>query len=277
MVDGSGAPAVMIAFASEGVAEAKALYAAASYDDALAALADLDGAEANEYRALCLLALGRPHEAEQAAEAMVHADPRYAVSAEERPPRFLKLVADAKRRALPTVIRKQFAQAREQYQANNRVAAREQFAFVLALSEAEEVADLPELADVRLLAKGFSDLLAAGEEAAPARTAPSAAVPAVAAARPAVQPATVTQPEPIRQSLPPIPQTLRGAGRIFTGAIRVTITADGRVKAAAIESSVHPFYDPLLLAAASGWIYRPATVNGKPVEMDRVVQIRVDR
>jgi hypothetical protein len=87
----------------------------------------------------------------------------------------------------------------------------------------------------------------------------------------------VTQPQPIRQSLPAIPPTLRAAGRVFTGALRVTISADGRVKAAALETSVHPFYDPLLLAAASGWIYKPATINGKAVEIDRVVQIRVDR
>jgi tetratricopeptide (TPR) repeat protein len=276
MVGGSGARMAMIAAANEGVAEAKALYAAASYDDALAALADLDTAEAYEYRALCLLALGRAREAEEAAEAMVQADPRYEVSAEERPPRFVKLVADAKRRALPAVIRTRFAQARQQFQTNNRVAAREQFALVLALSEAPEVVGLPELADVRLLATGFSDLLAAADEATPPPVTPAASPSA--AVKPPTLPATVvTQPEPIRQPLPPIPPTLRAAGRVLTGAIKVTISADGRVKAATIDTSVHPFYDPLLLAAASGWIYKPATINGKAVEIDRVVQVRVDR
>ena len=76
-----------------GLAEAKALYAAAAYAEALAAVSDADTAEAHEYRALCLLALGRQDEAEQAAEAMVRTDPRYSLPTEERPPRFVKLVA----------------------------------------------------------------------------------------------------------------------------------------------------------------------------------------
>jgi hypothetical protein len=268
-----GEPQVVAAAARGGVGEAKTLYAAASYDDALVALAGLDTAEAHEYRALCLLALARPREAEQAAEAMIEADPRYAVAADERPPRFVKLVADTRRRVMPALIRTRFAAAREQYQANNLAASREQFAVVLALADAPDVTDLPELADLRLLAKAFSDLMSAVESAVPSN-APAAT--ADGGRRPLPLP-TVTQPEPVRQQLPPAPATIRALGRVFTGALKLEIGADGRVKTAAIERSVHQLYDPVLLTAAHQWLYKPATVNGKPVESERVVQVRLDR
>ena len=34
----------------------------------------------------------------------------------------------------------------------------------------------------------------------------------------------------------------------------------------------HPDYDKLLLAAARSWVYRPATRNGQPIEVEKVVE-----
>ena len=36
-------------------------------------------------------------------------------------------------------------------------------------------------------------------------------------------------------------------------------------------------YDPLLMAAARGWKYQPATVNGVPVKFRKLVQIIIER
>src|SRR3954469_2052351 len=66
---------------------ARDLYASARYDEALAVLNDLRPADASaaaadrrsieQYRSLCLLALGRGSEAESAIAAVVTADPAY--------------------------------------------------------------------------------------------------------------------------------------------------------------------------------------------------------
>src|SRR4249919_1440330 len=69
------------------VGPARDLYASARYDEALAVLNDLRPADAGiavadrksieQYRSLCLLALGRGTEAEGAIAAVVTADPSY--------------------------------------------------------------------------------------------------------------------------------------------------------------------------------------------------------
>ena len=69
------------AVAADSLAGARDLYASASYEEALAMLGRLNAAElppdegraADQYRALCLLALGKTAEASQAIEAVVAA------------------------------------------------------------------------------------------------------------------------------------------------------------------------------------------------------------
>ena len=74
----------MFAVGEDTLAAARELYAAAAYEDALAVLSKLpDTGRPDEqrvieqYRALCLLALGRTGEAEHAIEAVVLGDPSY--------------------------------------------------------------------------------------------------------------------------------------------------------------------------------------------------------
>ena len=64
-------------------------------------------------------------------------------------------------------------------------------------------------------------------------------------------------------------------GKTLTGAIRIVIGVDGKVKDAKIEQSVEPRYDIRLMAAARSWLYKPATINGKPIESEKVVSITV--
>ena len=78
------------------VGAARELYASARYDEALAVLNDLkptdttpitDRRSIEQYRSLCLLALGREAEAEGAIGAVVTADPSYQPSETEASPR----------------------------------------------------------------------------------------------------------------------------------------------------------------------------------------------
>jgi protein TonB len=81
---------------------------------------------------------------------------------------------------------------------------------------------------------------------------------------------------PISQALPrwqPENSVVARAG--FSGAVRVTIDATGRVTGAVMERPVYPPYDRLVLDAARNWTYKPATRNGQPVPSERVVEIQL--
>jgi hypothetical protein len=57
--------------------------------------------------------------------------------------------------------------------------------------------------------------------------------------------------------------------------MRITIGADGKVKAAEMEVSVDPRYDTKLLSAARSWLYKPATLGGEPIQSQKLVQINI--
>jgi TonB family protein len=106
-----------------------------------------------------------------------------------------------------------------------------------------------------------------------ARPASSAATSARPATPPAAPPGFVAA-VPISQVVPPWnPGTGVISQMAFSGAVRVTIDAQGKVTAAVMEPSVYPPYDRQILSAARQWTYRPATQNGKPVVSERLVEI----
>src|SRR5438128_1005163 len=115
--------ATAIASAQESLAAARDLYASAAYEDALAVLNRLRGSDhpadearsIEQYRAFCLLALGRTDEAERAIEAVVSAQPSYHPSESEVSPRLRSLFADVRRRMLPTIIQDRYAQAKASF------------------------------------------------------------------------------------------------------------------------------------------------------------------
>jgi TonB family protein len=49
------------------------------------------------------------------------------------------------------------------------------------------------------------------------------------------------------------------------------IAADGKVEMASVVTPGHPAYDPLLLAAAKDWQYKPAMRDGKPVRYQKLI------
>jgi hypothetical protein len=102
--------------------------------------------------------------------------------------------------------------------------------------------------------------------------------PAAAAANtPAVIPAGtpgLVPAIPVSQVVPPWTPGSGVIGQLgFSGAVKVTIDASGKVTQAMMAPSVYPPYDRLILTAARDWVYRPATLDGQPVASERLVEI----
>ena len=251
------------------------LYASAEYDQALTAIGDSQDPAAQQYRALCLLALGRQADAEAAVKRLIASTPEFSLSAEDMPPRFITLFAQQRREIVPGVIRKMFAEAREDYRAKAFDRALPQFKRVLALSAEPELRSADGVDDIRLLAESFIEIATASEAPKPeavasAVAAPVAPPPATAPERRAPQPAAA-----IRQQMPPWPAgtPLRTP---MSGSVRVKINTSGRVTSATMVRSIESRYDAHVLAATHFWEYRPATENGVPVESESVVEININ-
>jgi TonB family protein len=239
-----------------------------------------------QYRAFCLLALGRSADAEQAIEAVVTAEPSYKPSDSDVSPRVRTAFATVRRRMLPALIQQKYAQAKASYDRKDFAAAATGFSQVLVtLADKDVAADAaqPPLSDLRTLAVGFEEL-AAKAAAPPPPPPPLASAPApVVVATAAPQPtgpariytaddANIVLPGVLSQVLPMFP------GKVtipLNGRIEVVIDEFGGVESAYVAESVTPMYDALALRAARGWRYKPATVNGVPVKFRKLVQITV--
>ena len=101
--------------AQDPLASARSLYASAAYDEALKTLQELSsegggriaGAsfrEVEEYRFLCLLALGRNSEARESISAVVTADPLYKLDENTTSPRVLNAFRTVRREVLPDIL-----------------------------------------------------------------------------------------------------------------------------------------------------------------------------
>lgn len=213
--------------AADSLSAARDLYAAAEYEDALAVLNRLQpGAHEpverrtiEQYRAYCLLALGRPADADRAIAAMVMATPLYQPSGADVSPRVRSAFTDVRRRMLPEIIQEQYAAAKVAFDRRNFSAAAAVFTEVVEAMADPDVADLvkqPPLSDLRVLATGFRDLSVSAATPAPLPAhAPEPSAPPVVAKPPvtAVAPprtyaatdARVAPPVAVRQTLPPFP------------------------------------------------------------------------
>jgi TonB family protein len=268
---------------------ARDLYASAAYDDALTLLNRLRSAEhpasqsraIDQYRAFCLLALGRPADAEQAIEAVVAAEPMYQPGESDASPRIRSAFTLVRRRMLPSIIQQKYAQAKASFDRKEWGAAADGFTQVLAALADQDVAaeaKQPPLSDLRTLAGGFQEL--AAKAAAPPPPPPPA--PVVVAPPPPPAPAApriytggetgVAPPVPINQTLPSFP------GQVIVprnGKLEVVIDELGVVESATMVASVSQNYDAMVLAATRQWRFKPATLNGMPVKFRKTVQITI--
>ena len=265
--------------ADSPLADAKTLYASASYEAALQALDRVEDTppsnEVLEYRALCLLALGRMADAQKVTETLVSGSPMLVPSFEEFPPRFVTLVSDTRKKLLPALARQLFAKGREQFHADKKQDAARQFEQVLVLTNDPVVRDAAEGVDLRTLASGYLDLLRAQTQPASTVQAVVAPAPAPAPVRQPARNAAVSQAVVLRQTLPAWTVRMMTSGGEMKGAIRVTIGVDGKVKSATMVTPIHPAYDSQVLAATRDWLYDPATLDGKPVESERLIELRI--
>jgi tetratricopeptide (TPR) repeat protein len=266
---------------------ARELYASAAYDDALAALNRLKSSShapgqsgtIDQYRAFCLLALGRTADAEQAIEAVVAAEPSYQPAEGDVSPRVRSAFADVRRRMLPAIIQQQYALAKSSFDRKDFAAAASGFGQVLVMMADPGVAaqtSQPPLSDMRMLAVGFEELSA--KAAAPPPPPPPAPVVAPVPAVPAAprvygsEDRNVVPPVAVSQVLPAFPGPV---GLTRSGKLEVLINEQGIVETAAMTATVTSVYDRLALAATKHWRYAPATVEGVPVKFRKVVQINI--
>jgi hypothetical protein len=269
------------AAAQTDLTEARIQYEEAAYEDALTTLTKAsastpgDRVQLEQYRALCLIALGRLPEAERAVASLVEADPTYVPASTVASPRVLAMIADIRRKELPGVSRRILDAGRASFEAKNTAQAQRQFDLLLKLLDDPGMEGRPEREDLRALAKGYSTLLVA----APPPVRPAAPVspdkPAVSSApapgSSAFTPAVVIQ-ETLPVWTPPNPTIARTE---YSGAVKVRIGSDGRVKAVTIDQPSHPAYDANLMRVARTWLYKPASQNGTPIESERVIAVRL--
>ena len=76
--------------------------------------------------------------------------------------------------------------------------------------------------------------------------------------------------------MPQVPNAIIGMTR-ERGVIDVVIDEQGRVISIAMRARIHPVYDTALMNAARDWKYKPATLDGQPVQYRKLLQIAVRR
>ena len=255
-----------LATAEDALATARELYASAAYEDALAILNKLPPNQpvdqvrtADQYRALCLLALGRTQEAEHAIEAVIVGDPSFR-PASDVSPRVRATFGDVRKRMLPIIIQQQYNAAKTAFDKKDFSTAANGFTQMLVMMtdpDVEAVASRPPLSDLRTLASGFRDLAVTASAPPPPPPPPPAPEPVQVAPPPPAAPrvytaadTNVVPPIPLQQDLPPYPGQLIIPRQ---GMIDIVIDEAGVVQAASITQSVTRQYDVLAVAAAKTW------------------------
>jgi tetratricopeptide (TPR) repeat protein len=265
---------------------AKALYAAASYEEALSTLNQLDGnadpIQVNEYRALCLLALGRTQDAEAPLQQIVSSNPLYTMAQADLSPRLVDLFKDVRKRTLPAAARQLYATAKASYDEKRQEDAIAQFRTLLSVLKDPVAADpASDLGDLKDLADGFLTLAEAQLAAAKAAAAPPPA-PAPVAAPPApveqriysAEDRDVRAPIEIERSLPRwTPTSAMEKQLTYRGVLKLIIDEQGDVESAELVTPVYPTYNAELLRSAKTWRYQPAVRQGRPVKYAATLEI----
>jgi TonB family protein len=274
------------ASAEQSLTKARELYAAASYEDALAMLNALGGGEQTRaerqtiglYRVLCLVALSRTQEAHAAIDAVIAQDPFDRPVLDDLPPKMRSAFSDARRRMLPAIVQQRYTEAKAAFDRGDFTAAAPVFKQVLdALADpdlAHAAAHAP-LSDVRVLASGFHDLSIKAQAPPPPRPVTVAETPPPAPVRNFLkvytpQDVDAVPPAVVRQAFPPFPGKVTMAA---AGMLEVVIDATGAVESAEMVVAVHPLYDRIAVDAARRWQFRPATLDGVPVKYAKRVQV----
>lgn len=259
------------------LASARTQYQAAAYDEALTTLQQLasnkaslsatDARDVEEYRFLCLLALGRKDEARQAMGVVVKSDPLYTLDAGGTPPRVVSAFTEVRREMLPQIATTLYAESKALFDKKETADARAGFEQLMQMLADPDMQG--KLTDLGTLAKGFLDLSASAAAPAPV------AAPAAAPAQPVAKASVVVPPVAIMQKVPPIPSNLLRMTQLKAGILELMIDETGKVEDARFTSPIHPVYDGMVTSSAKGWKYQPATADGKPIKYRKTIRIAV--
>jgi hypothetical protein len=277
----------------DALTRAKDLYASAAYDDALAVLDQLkldssspDVVEVGQYRAFCLLALGRSDEGRKAIAGIIEADPLFQPAETQMSPRLVTVFRDVRRQLLPRIVQQSYAEAKVAFDRKELEAAAIGFDRVLLLLNDSDLPASSGTTDLRMLATGFRDLSRVAPSPPPPKAASPPAPSTPPSGRPAEAPgpprtygpndADVIPPVVVSQQLPPWrPSKLSATRRDYQGAVALVIDERGNVESVVLLTSLQPEYNPVLLKSAREWKFRPATKDGLPVRYRKVVGIRL--
>ncbi len=281
----TAAAAFPVRAADDPLDTARSLYLSASYEEALTALANLpasvDPDQADKFRALCLLALNRTQDAQQALERLAARRPLLKFD-ETESPKLITLFREARARVLPNAARSMYAAAKANFEAGDLTKASGQFTELLTLLSDKEFANQAAFADLRMLAEGFSKL--AEQQLAAERAAAAAASARVERApEPKVEDVNKIYTLADADVLPPvaleqtIPQWVPPSGNLryqkFSGVLEIVVDESGAVAAAEMAQRVNVIYDQVLISAAKQWRYRPAMRGGRPVKYRKSINI----
>ncbi len=266
-----------LAGAQDLLANARTQYQAAAYDEALSTLQHLaankatlsatDARDVEEYRFLCLLALGRKDEARMAMGVVVKSDPLYTLDTSATPPRVVAAFTEVRRDLLPQLATQLYAESKAAYDKKQTADARAGFEQLMQMLADPDMQG--KLADLGTLAKGFLNL-----STTPGKPA-AALAPTAAPVEPVAKAAMVVPPVAILQKVPPIPSNLIRMTQLKAGVLELMIDETGKVEEARFLSPIHPVYDGMVTSAAKGWKYQPATADGKPIKYRKTIRIAV--
>jgi tetratricopeptide (TPR) repeat protein len=272
------------------LANVKTLYANASFEEALAELGTLSASNWNEhvdeYRALCLLALGRTQEAEEVLEHLVRHSPLHTLADDQFSPRLVSLFEAVRGQTVPAVARELYTKAKGVYEAGRLDDAIAQFQqFITLLSDASLVEQSPNLGELKELGEEFLKL-AEEKRRAQAPSSSDAAVPTPPSSAPTAQNVLesgrtftandrdVTPPVEVQRVLPKwTPPANVRARFAIRGTLEVVTDERGAIESAKMVKPLSPFYDNELLAATKQWKYRPATKGNVPVKYRWLMEI----
>jgi len=266
---------------SPELGNAKELYAQASYEDALAQLNRINDAEVanqvDQYRAACLLALGREREAQASLERLVVRAPLYLVKVDDASPKLVTMFQQVRERTLPAAAKELYARARANFDGKHFAEARAQFEEMLAVLKETAAADSnPAFADLKQLGEGFLKLadiqLTAAAPVQPP-PAPARPAPAIVVAFYTPDDADVVPPAEIAREVPPWNPALYQDRMVFSGKLQIDIDERGLVERAVLVEAIAPSYDSRLLAATRTWRFQPATKDGVAVKYRKTVTI----
>jgi tetratricopeptide (TPR) repeat protein len=267
----------------------RAHYATAAYEEALAHVgrlaASLVTPELEQFRALCLLALGRNEEGRQSFERLIRQAPLYVIPDTEISPRMHGVFREVRRQVLPVIVRELYNTGKDSYGEKRYEAAASELREVKRLlDDPDAAADAATAADLRQLTDGFLRLaeaelaLAARVAAAPPAPRPPTDEPSPAETRDnglrvtrivvySREDRDVAPPVELERFMPPWnPPVTMARFLEYRGELEVVVNEVGRVEDSRMLRPTIPSYDLTLIGATHSWRFTPAQRNGEAVK-----------